>query len=627
MWQPNRRAFLWPGAFGLTVAVALFAQASGSAQGVQKGADAKARGRDKLRIEYVGYRAARWETQHVTEVEEDRPNRGGLVSVYFTNVTQDPVHLAYWRCNGKDESYWRLGAHLAWDRAYDRDLAPGALGVLEINAVTEDFSAGRPFKFSYVDRSWAPAGRYETVLEEDPVQVSFIRVLPGMAEVEVHLRHSGAGTVEATSLSVVGHGARAVRWVGAKMHGPSRAIGRIALDRPLAPAELLVVKVGVTGKDGPRTIFAHRRAFEDWFPIGVWSNKPETYALLRRHHIETVVRGGRAEDEFYAEIAPKYGFRTMAPCGKPVDVDTVRSLGEHPAVACWMLADEPDWSIQADVMLFVDQTVRRYNTTKPTFITLCRNVKFFEYAPIPDIPCMDHYAVTAPSSSRWPKFYGTRLEETAFYTRDLKAASEPKPIWIWSQGIASWSQRPKRPVPTPAELAAQLMLNLGRGAKGILWFNYDHNVAEKYPDTREAMRLWGRVLRLTRDDFLSSEPYVGGVDAPDKIDVAPLVSWDRALLCVTNLDYEIDAEAYPFRTKEDVRVSVRLPEWIRPEAALLVAPDGVSPLPFKTTRKGAELALGDLEVCKLVVLCNDIAAEGAYRQLYARVLEDEHRAS
>lgn len=31
----------------------------------------------------------------------------------------------------------------------------------------------------------------------------------------------------------------------------------------------------------------------------------------------------------------------------------------------------------------------------------------------------------------------TRLEETAYYTRDLKYAAEPKLIWVWTQGIAN----------------------------------------------------------------------------------------------------------------------------------------------------------------------------------------------
>ncbi|MDQ1257183.1 MAG: hypothetical protein QG656_1785, partial [Candidatus Hydrogenedentes bacterium] len=378
------------------------------------------------------------------------------------------------------------------------------------------------------------------------------------------------------------------------------------------------------GKES-RAVFAHRRAFEDWFPIGCWSNKPDFYQTLRHLHIETCVRGGRADDEFFSQAAAKYGFRTMTHVGVPADIDQIRSLADHPAVACWMLTDEPDWSIAPNIMLFGDRMVRQYNSTKPTFITLCRNVKFFEYAPISDIPCMDHYSVTAPTSSKWPKMYGTHLEETGYYTRDLKLCSEPKPIWIWSQGIANWGERPKRPVPTPNELAVQLLQNLGYGAKGILWFNYQQDEAEAWPDVRDAIQGWGRVMRLTRNDFLGSEPIETEVKAPDKVIVLPLVTWDKALLCITNADYQLDPAAYPFNPKKEVEIALDLPEWLEPAVALEIGPDGVKPLTLEGKRGKAKIQAGDLEAAKLIVLANDPAAEAKYKETYEQVIKDETR--
>jgi hypothetical protein len=597
-----------------------------SAQTAQKGADAAAKTGDKLRIEYVGYRPARYETAFLSEPSNERPNRGGLISVYFRNVSDGPLRLAFWRANGEDESYWRLGGFLAWDRAYEDTLAPGVLTVLEINAVAAQFGEGKPFAFSYVDREqWRPVGKTETQLREDGVQVSLIRVLPGLRNLEVHVRNRGRDKAVIESIAVDKHAVKTASWVGQTMEGPSQAIGRLELEDPLHPSELLVVELTIKVQAGSRVVYAHRRAFEDGFPIGCWSNDEKTYAILRRLHIDTCVRGGRADDEFYAQVAPKYGFRTMAPTGKPVDVDQLRSLGDHPAVVCWMLADEPDWNTTPDVMLFVDQTVRRYNSTKPTFITLCRNVKFFEYASISDIPCMDHYCVTAPTSSKWPKVYGTHLEETGYYTRDLKRAAEPKPIWVWSQAIADWEERPRRPVPTPDELAVQLVQNLGAGAKGILWFNYSQEMAERYPDVRDAVQRWGRVLQVTREDFLAAEPCDAAVEAPEKVEAAPLVAWDKLLLCVTNVDYEIDDEAYPFVYKSGVRVSLDPPEWIAPVVALRVSPDGVVRAPFAVTSGRIEITLDELTSAAVLVLANEAATESAYAEAYQRALEEEKR--
>ena len=589
----------------------------------QVGADRKARTTDKLRLEYLHYRPAQWEHEKVTESEREPHNEGGLLYLYLKNVCEKSVDLKFWRAQGKDESHWRLNHFIAWDRLYDSRLDPGELTVLEINALASDFAPGRPFSFAYVDRTWRPAIQYKAELRADPVQIACIRMLPGLQDLEVHVRYEGTAAIRLDGLDVEGQATADLRWTVQDLEGPGHAIARLRLAEAVRPAALLVLRLEVTVGGKTRAVYAHRRAFEDFFPIGTWSGNDATYDLLHRHHIDTLVRGGSKTDTFYQEIAPRYGFRTMVHTGLPVNVDLVRDLGDHPAVLCWMLQDEPDWSIPSNIMLFADKTVRHYNRTKPTFITLCRNTRFFEYAPISDIPCMDHYSVTAPSSSRWPKFYGTYLEETAWYTRDLKAASEPKPIWIWSQAIASWSERPKRPVPTPNELAAQLALNLGRGAKGILWFNYEHDVAERYPEVRDAMRGWGRVMRLLREEFLGSEPLALAVEAPNKLDVAPLVTWDALILCLTNLDYQIHPEAYPFVTKTGVSVTVALPPWITPQSAVRLAPEGVTALDLSLTEGKARIAVGDIEACAVVVLHNPPESAAAYETAYRAFLAEE----
>jgi hypothetical protein len=305
----------------------------------------------------------------------------------------------------------------------------------------------------------------------------------------------------------------------------------------------------------------------------------------------------------------------------------VRDLSGHSAVACWMLRDEPDWSVDPQVMLFSDQTVRMYDKTIPTFINLCRNAKFFEYAAIPDIAGHDHYCVTAPSSSKWPYPYGTYLEETAYYTADLKYAAEPRPVWVWSQGNHDgWSERPGRPVPTPEELSAQLALNLGRGAKGILWFTYNYEMSQKYPETRESMRGWNRVMSVLRDDFLGAEPVALKTEAPEKIDVAALVSWNNLILCITNLDYRIDPKAYVFHAKRTVKLAVDLPGWIVPVAAARITGNGVSDVAFTSDEGSARVTFNDLKDAAIIVLSNQKQTIVDYRKAFEAVMADERKA-
>jgi hypothetical protein len=592
-------------------------------QSAQVGADRGARGKNDLRVEYVHYRPAVWEQEQVKEYESDIVNEGGLFHVYCRNVTDKRVDLRFWRFNGQDESYWRLNHFIAWDRAWDKSIEPGEYCVLEINAVTDDFAEGNDADFYWVNRAGSPSAHYAGKLLPDPVRISFVRVLPGLDEVEVHVRYSGDAKLSLGEIGLANHTVRDLDWKGAAMKGAGHAIARFRADPPLQNGELMILNVAATEGGEDRTVYTHRRAFADYFPIGVWSGTPESWEMLHRHHIDTFVAGHRKEDAFYQDFAYRLGLRCMVHTGIPVSVDTIRSVQNEDALLCWMIMDEPDWSIPSNIMEFVDRTVRMYDSNKPTFITLCRNIKFFEYASIADIPCQDHYSVTAPSSSIWPKFYGTRLEETAYYTRDLKEASEPKPIWIWSQAIANWGERPKRPVPTPEELASQLIFNLGRGAKGILWFNYDDEVARKYPDVLEAMRDWGRVMGVLREDFLASDPLAADVKAADDIDVALLAARDRMILCVNNLDYEIDPEAYPFTEKANVEIEIALPDWITPAAVVRVAPDGIAPAGFKVKGGRLTVTLDRLKVCDVLVALNEAEAAAAMKKKYAALLAAE----
>ena len=594
------------------------------AQTAQKGASTVPAVDQKLRIDRIEYRPARWEAEALREVEQDTPNRGGLIHVYVTNTSDEARNIAYYRLNDMDESHWLLGRFLAWHRWYDRTLQPGQTTVLEVNAVSDVFAEGKPLSVSIVDRTWEPVGRGETTLSPDPVRVSSIVMPENLSEMVFHVRYNGTGAIRFKSAEVLHHTVKDVAWASQEGQGPAHTIGTLRLERPMEPSELLILRLGIEEDGQERFVYAHRRAHTSRFPIGAWTGNADTYAAQRRIHIDTLVEGGRAEDPFYSDLVHRYGLHTMVHAsGIGSDVDTLRSLDGHPAVSCWMLYDEPDWSILPSDMLVKEESTKSINRNVPTMITLCRNVKFFEYASIPDIPCHDHYCVGAPTSSVWPHDYGTRLEETAYYTRDLKEASEPKPIWVWSQAVADWTQRPARYVPTPEEIAAQLMFNIGRGAKGILWFNYSQKEAERFPDAIEAMRDWGRVLRVVREDLLRADPIALQIAGPEKLDVAALATSDKVLLCLTNQNYAIHPEAYPFTPHEDVMLNVVPPPWVHPVTVAAVTPAGLRPVPFERTETGVRLKVGDLAVCSLIVLFNEDAQQTAYQSAYDTAIIEE----
>ncbi len=595
-----------------------------AAQTAQVGAEAQAKGTEKIRVDYVHYRPAKWDTEHIKEAESDITNQGGLLYLYLTNASTSPVEPRFWRYNNRDESFWLLNHLVAWHRLLGRTLAPGETTVLEINGISRDFGRDLPFLFQLVDDSWLPCARYEGALREDPVQISLIRVLPGLQEIEVHVRNAGKDGVNLGGIEILGHPVADVQWRGEALDGGQNAIARVKLAQAVSSSTLLIAKVAVKDGERTRSVFAHRRAFEDSFPIGTWGMDAKDRAFLSGDHVDTGVLGGKKDDDFFGRDAERFGLHAMVHTGEPVNVDQVRELSGHPAVTCWMLRDEPDWSIDPQIVLFCDETVRSLDKTKPTYVNLCRNIKFMEYASIADIACQDHYSVSAPSSSLWPFEYGTRLEETAYYTKDLKYAAEPKPVWVWTQGNHDgWSERPARPLPTPDELSAQLVLNLSRGAKGVIWFTYNPKMSEKYPETRESMRGWNRVLTVLREDFLASEPVDLSTSAQGKVDVGTLLSWDKIIVCLTNLDYEIHPEAYPFKAQKNVKVSVSLPGWMAPKASFSVSPDGIHPVQMKRTEGRAEFVVPRLGAAQVIVLANDANAKLTFAGRFEKVVQLE----
>lgn len=616
------RMTMWIVACGIGLAGAAWGTWAG-AQTAQVGAAIDVQDSGAVRVDHVHYRPARWNRTDVTEYETEYANLGGMLYVYLTNVSDAPVQLRYWRYNNRDESFWVLNNFVAWHRMYRHHLEPGEQTVLEICAVSRDFGPGTPYSFELVDGSWSPCLRVQGALETEPVAIAFIRFRSGLREADVFLRHGGEGPAAFEHIEAVGGPDADVTWRGQSIHGPGMAIARMTFAEPLERGALQVFRVHYTHGGTGHAVYAHRRAFPDYFPVGTWGVDDETQAFLSGDHVDAVVKGGRRDDAFFSGAAERYGFYAMVHTGEPVNVDMVRDLSGHPRVACWMLRDEPDWSTHPQIMLFCDETVRAHDRTIPTFINLCRNAKFFEYAAIPDIAGHDHYCVSAPSSSVWPEPYGTHLEETAYYTEDLKYAAEPRPTWVWSQGNHDgWSERPLRPLPTPEELSAQLVLNLGRGAKGILWFTYNFEMSQQYPETRDAMRDWNRVMHVLKDRLLSSEPTGTAQTATPKIDVAVLAGWDSAILCVTNLDYEIHPEAYPFTPKERVEIDVDLPEWLEPKSAHALR-EGVTALSM--TREGGtvRVTLPKLEDAAVIVLSNDADELAALEAAYAALRDHE----
>jgi len=614
-------------AAAFSIACALCVAPHADAQRLQHSSGLQRSTGTPIRFDGVTYRPAWYDTEGIDEPEDERPNQGGLVWVYFTNVSDETVRLAYWRANNQDESYWRLGAYLAWDRVSQENLEPGQMGVLEINAVTDDFAAGKDFAFQWVDReTWGPVGEMNAKLSRPEVEISLIHFLPELDQVVIHVRHTrDTGITKLTGLSVEGAETQRVTWADDELSDGETSIARVRFAKPLARGSTAIVRVDAEVDGEPASFYSHRRVFADRFPIGTWGAEPPRYAEIRAHHIDTCIKSGRPDDDFFGRDAARFGLNAIV-SGTHHSLNELRALGDHPSVAGVMLADEPDWSEPPSTLLYMDKIVRHHNPAQPTYLNLCRNVKFFEYGPIADIPSMDHYCVAAPSSSRWPESFGTRLEEAGYYTRDLKLASEPKPIWVWSQGLHTWDGRPEYPTPTREELAFQLCQSLAYGAKGILWFTFRGKAGREYPDTKQAVQEWGRIMTVIRRDLLATEPTPLRTEKPGALDVAALVGWDRVFLILGNTDYDIRRDGYRWRPIEDCEFRVELPSWIDPADAFAIDPTGLNDVTWTADDEGLNVELGRFDTVRVIVVANSEAVRSEYQQAFEAAKRHESAA-
>jgi hypothetical protein len=405
------------------------------------------------------------------------------------------------------------------------------------------------------------------------------------------------------------------------------------------------------------------------FPIGTWQNgeafeTDEYRKALQDLRIDCpfmdLPQIGGNPDYYLKEFLDQYGFRPMAGRGSaqvddntlavtfdPVVLQFLREHGEDPRIMGYNVAEEPDNQkahpkgySNSYVTMRIAESFREVAPRHPIVGTLCGDRRFYEYAPIFDTPIMDAYRVGAPSNDQWPYVWGTFLEGVKSYTWDLKANAEPCPIWVWAQGIHCWTERMfvqgqfTRPFPSPSEARAQLYMQLGAGAKGVLWFgtygeqgmlkSYRHRFTEgegslflkathqedkledglslyagywrELWDAVKDMNLEMCLLRpiLSRGDVYP-QAWIASASAHNKISLGAIAGLRGLVLYVANLDYDFDPKGYVFHPQSGVRVSVQIPGWLPDlSAGWIIKADQVLPVKVEVAQGSASVDLESL---------------------------------
>jgi hypothetical protein len=577
-----------------------------------------------VKVNYISFRPAKWEEKKLIEEVNENRNMGGLVFVYYTNSSDKPVKMREWNLNRYEAGHCRLAGTIAWDRRYTDELQPGETSVQEICGVSEDFQIGKNADFAIIGRDWKPVAYLPGVFEPEKLRVTSMTMDETLTNICIHIRSFISDEISIKSITFEGKKNKELILTAPKIEGNGHVIARVLTEQAFTPGELALVKISIEINGKEINVYSHRNAYADYFPNGTWGIEVNQYADAAKHHLNTMVKGGKSTDKFFSGDYKTTGIKAMPHTEIFPNIEMIKDLENHPAVACWYLQDEPDWNKTPQMLFFCNEMTKKISVKKPTLTTLCRNVKFFEFAFIPDIPCHDHYSVTAPTTSKWPYKYGTRLEETGYYTADLKCASEPKPVWVWTQGLHLWSERPKMPLPTPDELGAQLYFNLGRGAKGNLWFTFMEKAGIRFPETKKALQQYSRVVKLLENDMLLSDPWHGNVAATDGIDVASLITPDKLILFAINTNYQINDSAYQWKPAENVKISLSVPEWFWPVEAFETNPqEGIKPADWKIQNKAIELNIKEVKMGSVYVFSMKKKSRESFESRFSGLLKHE----
>lgn len=561
-------------------------------------------GSDQLKIEKIVFRPAQWEQEHLREERNERPNRGGLVFVYYKNTSDQVIQIARFLINQKEQGYYTQSGEVAWTRHYGDKIHPGETKAYEINAVSDLFSEGKDFSFTLLDRrSWSAIASEKVALEKEQLRITSIIWQEDLRQFTLHLQNDSDKKWDFKKLRISGKKIIDLNTTGKSIEPKGHMILSGKVNEPFTPGSLCVAAIDLQSENELLRIMGHRTCYASYFSIGTWGIDKHRYDEAKNKlHLNTFIRGGKSTDEFYSNRNIDYRFKVLTHTGIYPDIDKIKDLKETEDVAFWYLQDEPDANRTAEAVLFSNEMTKQYDLTKPTMVTLCRNVRFFEFAFIPDVACMDHYSVGAPTSSVWPYPYGTRLEETGYYTRDLKLAAYPKPIWAWSQGLFNWDERPKQEVPTAKELSYQLFSNIGNGAKGILWFTIKERMAKQYPESYLAMQQCGRIMEMLKADLLKGDPLQTTIESNNRLLFHPIISEDKLILIVLNSDYTIAPEAYQWNAMQNVDVKIKIPPWLRLESAYeLIPEEGVKNADFYLTGHSLSFRIPNLEAYKIYV--------------------------
>jgi hypothetical protein len=246
----------------------------------------------------------------------------------------------------------------------------------------------------------------------------------------------------------------------------------------------------------PATIredLAFVRDGKPYFPIGTYGAQPSDYPYLKECGYDFVVGGADHLDAAEeAGLLVAIGFHGDDEAYLKHLEETIQEYKDHPAVLCWMLADEPGYN-RMDLLNMhrAYELVHRIDPIHPSYLVITNRAFYETFGRCCDVLAIDTY----PISKKFPiNDVGDNI------ARAYRVLEKDLPIWHCGQTF-NW---PADRLPTPAEHRYMTYQAAFEGVKGMLWFTYRWQ-GESLPEADP--ELWEEHLRLIRE-LRELEPYL-----------------------------------------------------------------------------------------------------------------------
>jgi len=222
-----------------------------------------------------------------------------------------------------------------------------------------------------------------------------------------------------------------------------------------------------------------------YFPLGLYRvQDPQDYPLVKAQGFNMVKAKPHMLDAVHAA-----GLKAAVELypNATVDLDyiryTVTRLRNHPAVAVWMIMNEPDGhDVSPELMARAYALIRQLDPVHPAYTVVYNPDAYEAYSPATDVFAIDRYPVP-----RNPIFKVVKQLEQA------ERFSANQPIWFVSQ---AWRWPGLRNI-TAAEARSLSYIALTRGnIKGMFWYAFDEQ-GWHLPDSDP--QLWAAIGRATSE--------------------------------------------------------------------------------------------------------------------------------